>query len=48
VQFTSAQEVRITLEILTENDLKATAERVFALPELQKYRPELQFTIRAP
>lgn len=48
VQFTSAQDVRITLEILTENELKSTAERVFALPELLNYRPELQFKISAP
>jgi hypothetical protein len=48
VQFTSAQDVRITLEILTENDLKSTAERVFALPELLKFRPELQFKISTP
>jgi hypothetical protein len=48
VQFTSAQDVRITLELATENEFKSTAERVFALPELQNYRPELQFTIRAP
>jgi hypothetical protein len=40
--------VRITLEILTEKELKSTAERVFALPELLKYRPELQFKISAP
>jgi hypothetical protein len=48
VQFTSAQDVRITVEILTENELKPTAERIFALPELLKFRPELQFKISAP
>ena len=48
VQFTSAQDVRITLEILTENDLKSTAERVFALPELLNFRPEIQFKISTP
>ena len=48
VEFLTAPEVRITLELATENDLKSTAERVFALPELQNYRPELQFKISAP
>jgi hypothetical protein len=47
-QFVSNQEVRITLELASESELKATAERVFAMPELQNYRPELQFKISAP
>ncbi len=45
VQFTSATEVRISLEIRTEKDLEPTAERLFAMPELQNYRPDLQFKI---
>jgi hypothetical protein len=48
VRYTSAQDVRITLEIRGENELKATAERVFAMPDLQIFRPELQFKISAP
>ena len=48
VEFTPTKEVRITLEILSEKDLDATADRVFALPELQNLRPELQFKISAP
>ncbi len=48
VQFTSATEVRIALEIRTEKDLEPTAERLFAMPELQNYRPDLQFKISAP
>jgi hypothetical protein len=48
VQFTSATEVRIALEIRTEKDLEPTAERLFAMPELQNYRPDLQFKISSP
>jgi hypothetical protein len=48
VQFTSATEVRISLEIRTEKDLDPTAERLFAMPELQNYRPDLQFKISSP
>jgi hypothetical protein len=48
VQFTSATEVRISLEIRTEKDLEPTAERLFAMPELQNYRPDLQFKISSP
>lgn len=48
VQFTSATEVRITIELASENELKSTAERAFALPELQNLRAELQFKISAP
>ena len=38
-------EVRITLEIRNDSEITAIAERVFAMPELQNYRPELQFRI---
>jgi hypothetical protein len=48
VQFTSATEVRISLEIRAEKDLEPTAERLFAMPELQNYRPDLQFKISSP
>lgn len=48
VQFTSAKALTITLELRSEDELKATAESVFALPELQNYLPELQFKISAP
>jgi hypothetical protein len=48
VQFTSATKVRITLEIRTEKDLEPTAERLFAMPELQNYLPDLQFKISSP
>jgi hypothetical protein len=48
VQFTSAKEVAVTLEIRSENELKSVAERVFEMPELQNYRAELQFKISAP
>lgn len=48
VQFTSATQVRISLEIRSEKDLEATAERLFAMPELQNYRPDLQFKIGSP
>jgi len=45
IQFRSARDVLITLEIANEKDLSATAERVFALPELQSLQAELQFKI---
>ena len=48
VEFTSATEVRITLEIRDEKDLTPAAERVFALPELERYRSDLQFRITPP
>ncbi len=48
VQYTSATEVRISLEIRTERDLDPTAQRLFAMPELQGYRPDLQFKISTP
>ena len=48
VRFTSATDVQITLEIANESELKATAERLFDLPELANLRPELQFKISAP
>ena len=48
VEFTSATEVRITLEIRDEKELSPAAERVFALPELERYRPDLQFKISTP
>jgi hypothetical protein len=48
VQFTSAKDVQITIELATEKELNAIAERVFAMPELQKLNPELQFKINGP
>jgi hypothetical protein len=45
VEFTSKTEVRILLEIRDEKELMTAAERVFALPELEGYRPDLQFKI---
>jgi hypothetical protein len=48
VQFTSATEVRITLEIRAERDLDPAAQKLFAMPELQSYRPDLQFKISSP
>ncbi|MSU77441.1 MAG: BON domain-containing protein [Gemmataceae bacterium] len=45
VVFLSATSLRITLEIREENDLNPIADRVFAMPELQNYQPELQFKI---
>ena len=48
VEFTSAKEARITLEIRTDAELSPTAEKVFALPELQNYRLDLQFKISSP
>ncbi len=45
VAFLSATALRITLEIRDEKDLNPTAERVFAIPDLQNYQPELQFKI---
>jgi hypothetical protein len=48
VQFTSAKDVTITLEIRTEAELSPTFERISVLRELQDYRPEIQFKITAP
>ena len=48
VQFTSAKDVTITLEIRAESELTATFERVSEMPELQNYRPEIQFKIGSP
>ena len=48
VELTSAKELRVTLEIRTDAELSPTAEKVFALPELQEYRLDLQFKISAP
>ena len=48
VQFTSASEVGISVEIRTEKDLEPTANRLFAMPELQNFRPDLQFKISSP
>ncbi len=45
VVFLSATALRITLEVRNEKDLNPTADRVFAIRELQNYRPELQFKI---
>ena len=47
VQFTSAKALTITLEIRNEKELKAVADKVFNMPELQNYEAELQFTIGA-
>ncbi|HZZ82596.1 MAG TPA: hypothetical protein VFE62_29120 [Gemmataceae bacterium] len=48
VQFTSATEVRITLEIRNDRDLEPAAQKVYSMPELQDYRPDLQFKISMP
>ncbi len=48
VEFQSAAEVRITLEIRDEKELGPAAERIFAMPELQDARVDLQFKIAAP
>lgn len=48
VEFTSATEIRIVLEIRSEKELEPAAERVFAMPELERYRADLQFKISAP
>lgn len=48
VEFVSATQVRITLEIGNEKELDPAAERVFSIPELQNYRADLQFKISAP
>jgi hypothetical protein len=48
VEFQSATEVRITLEIREEKELGPAAERVFAIPELQDARVDLQFKIGVP
>jgi hypothetical protein len=48
VEFTSAKELRVTMEIRTDAELSPTAEKVFAMPELQNYRLDLQFKISAP
>lgn len=47
VQISVNQEVRITVEV-PESEISPVAERILALPELQSYRPELQFKISAP
>lgn len=48
VEFTSATEVRVILEIRNEKELNAAVERIYALPELQNYRADLQFKISVP
>jgi hypothetical protein len=48
VTFTSATEVRIVIDTLSADDINAIAERIFGLPELQNYRPDLQFKIGSP
>jgi BON domain len=48
VKFTSAKDVTIALEIRTEAELTATFQRVAEMPELQNYRPEIQFKITTP
>ena len=48
VELTAAKEARVTVEIKSDAELTPTAERVFALPELQNYRLDLQFKISAP
>ncbi|MBI2807539.1 MAG: hypothetical protein HYX68_21370 [Planctomycetes bacterium] len=45
VQFAANREVRITIVVRAEREISAAAERILALPELQNYRPELQFKI---
>jgi len=48
VELAANQEVRITLEIRSESEITAAAERVFAMPEMENLRPELQFKVTAP
>jgi hypothetical protein len=48
VELTSTKDARVTVEIRSDAELTPTAERVFALPELQNYRLDLQFKISAP
>jgi BON domain len=48
VQYLTTSEVRITLELQAESDLSPTADRVFAMPELQGYKTDLQFKIGTP
>ena len=45
VDFTSASELRMVLEIRDEKELTVAAERIFALPELNDARVDLQFKI---
>jgi len=48
VQFTSASEVRITVEVRADKDVAPAAEVILAMPELQRYRPELLFKMVSP
>ncbi|MSQ94334.1 MAG: hypothetical protein EXR98_07235 [Gemmataceae bacterium] len=48
VKLAANQELQITVEIRAESEISPVAERVFALPELQNYRADLQFKISAP
>lgn len=48
IELTAAREARVILEIRNEADLTPTAERLFALPELQNLRLDLQFKITPP
>jgi hypothetical protein len=47
VEVLGKQELRISIEV-ADSEIKATAQRVFTLPELQKYRPELYFRSPSP
>lgn len=48
IEFTSKTEVRIQVEVRSEGDVSATAERILAMPELRGYQPDLLFKIGSP
>lgn len=48
VEMPAAGELRVILEVANENDLQRIADQIFALPDLQNLRAELQFKINAP
>jgi hypothetical protein len=48
VTFTSSSDVRILIHTRSANDVNPIAQRIFMMPTLQNYRPELQFKIVAP
>jgi hypothetical protein len=45
IAFPSPAEVRITINARSAEDISPIAERIFAMPELQNYRSDLQFKI---
>jgi hypothetical protein len=48
VTFKSATDVKIILSVRSDDDVNSSTERLFAMPELQNYRPDLQFNIGTP